>query len=91
MITIFNRKKLLTDTSAEEIRRVTELLKQHHIPYEIVTKRSQSPAEMSFHANIGSKLGNGDAKTASYCMGEITFIYHVYVRKSDYEKASGIV
>lgn len=91
MITLFNRKKLFTDVSLEEVSRVTEAFKKHGMQYEVVTKRSQTPLEMSFHANAGSRLGHGDSKTSDYCMGEISFVYHVYVRRQDYEAAKKLM
>ena len=91
MINLFNRKKLIADTSSEEVNRIISLLKSHNIHYEIITKRSQSPIEMSFHANIGNKLGNGDYKTTEYCLGKITFVYIIYVNKKDYLDALNII
>lgn len=42
MITFFNRKKLLTDTSSEEIANVREYLEINKIQYNLNTKRNSN-------------------------------------------------
>ena len=41
MITILNRKELMTDSSAEELARVKEALKAKDIEFEVKTMRSR--------------------------------------------------
>ena len=76
-------KKLVTDISAEEIRRATTVLEQNGIKYEIRTMRTRGL--------IGSALDAG-----SYAQGNIsmyrgapqpTFIYSVYVNRKSYAHA----
>lgn len=91
MVTILNRKKLLTDTSSIEIARVTTILKEHHISYDIVTKKSQSTFSNMAHASMSNTIGHGAAASYNDIVGEVFFIYHIYVRRKDYEKAKRIV
>jgi len=76
-------KRIAVDTSGEEIRRVTTILDQNKIKYEIRTKRTRG--------SVGSALDAG-----AYARGNIAMykgansppvVYIVYVRRSDYDKA----
>ena len=42
MVTIFNRKKLLVESSGQEIARINDLLKEKGIEFLNVTKRNSS-------------------------------------------------
>ena len=37
MITVFNREKLMADTSSQELDRVTDILRKNAISYDVVT------------------------------------------------------
>lgn len=91
MLTLFNRKKLLTDVSSEEIARVIEILKQNHLEYEIVSKRNQSTYAMHARAQHGIRAGFGDARVVSDCIGPVSFVYHIYVRGKDLAKAQNLI
>lgn len=90
MLTLFNRKKLLTDVSSEEIARVIEILKQNCLEYEVVSKRNQSTYAMQARARYGMRTGLGDARAVSHCIGPVSFVYHIYVRGKDLTKARNL-
>ncbi len=92
MVTIFNRKKLFSDTSAMELNRVTDILRNNRIQYDVVTKKSSSVFGMGIHASMSvNTVGYGAAASAKDFIGEITYIYLVYVRRRDLEKAKGLI
>ena len=53
MITIFNRRRLWLDASAEAAARVWSALEAAGIPYEVKTLRSHSTFGRKFHAGMG--------------------------------------
>ncbi len=90
MLTLLNRKKLLTDVSSEEIARVIEILKQNHLEYEVVSKRTQSTYAMHARAKHGMRAGFGEARVVSDCIGPVSFVYHIYVRGKDLARARNL-
>ena len=74
-VNVINRKKLLIDNSIEHITRQIESLKSAGISYELQTKLLRSPAGMSA------------PKTPSCNF----YVYTVYVRRKDYEKACALL
>ena len=42
MITVFNREKLMADTSSQELNRVTDILRKNEISYDVVTKKNMT-------------------------------------------------
>lgn len=84
MITIFNRRKLLVENSAQEAARVTELLKIHKIPYEIKTTRSQNIMNLMIGANMATGRGYGGINSITYC-------YSIYVQRKDYHAAGKLM
>jgi hypothetical protein len=86
MFTIF-MKKLAVDTSAEEIRRTTTILEQNRIKYEIRTTRTRG--------TIGSALDARSYANANLAMykgaSPPSFIYSVYVKHKDYERACTLI
>ena len=69
MITILNRKELMTDSSPEELARVKEALKAKDIEFEVRTLRSR--ANLAFSRDRQN----------------ISFVYRLYVRRCDYDRA----
>lgn len=45
MLFFLNRKKLLVDTSSMEVARVTDILRNNKVKYEVKTLRNQSSVE----------------------------------------------
>ncbi len=91
MVTLFNRKKLYEDYSSMEIARITELLKANNISYETRTKRNQSNFDMALHTSMTSSIGRGGVYTGGQAVGNLTFLYRVYVSRADYEKAKKLI
>jgi hypothetical protein len=77
------KKRIVVDISGEEIRRVTNLLDQHHITYELRTKRTRG--------SIGTALDSMAYARSNIAMYKGTstppVVYMVYVKRSDYAKA----
>lgn len=76
-------KKLVLDTSAEEIRRTTEILEQNNVHYEVRTTRTRG--------TIGSAIDAGTYARANLALykgaPQPAFIYTVYVDRKDYDRA----
>ena len=77
------KKRIAVDTSGEEIRRITNLLEDNNIKYEIRTKRARG--------SIGSAI---DART--YARSNLSMykgaqsppvVYMIWVKRNDYENA----
>ncbi len=86
MIALF-MKKLALDTSAEEIRRVTTLLEQNKVKYEIRTVRTRGSIGSSLDARSYANANLSMYKGAS----QPSFIYSVYVKPKEYERARKLI
>ena len=79
MITIFNRKELMTTYNMQEQARVRTILANQKIDYQVKTVNN---------------TGNGHARAYIGSAGqkmEHTYQYIIYVRKEDYDKAAQII
>lgn len=83
MITILNRKELMTDSSAEELARVKEALRARDIEFEVKTMRSRG--------TIGNAMDAASYARANLAFSRdrqsIDFVYRLYVRRCDYDAA----
>ena len=83
MITILNRKELMTDNSAEELARVKEALKAQGIEFEVKTILSRG--------TIGNAMDAASYARANLAFSRdrqnIDFVYRLYVRRRDYGTA----
>jgi hypothetical protein len=86
MFTLF-KKKLAIDTSAEEIRRTTTILEKNNIKYEIRTTRTRGVIGSAFDAQSYARGNIAMYKGAS----QPSFIYSVYVKAKDYDRARKLV
>lgn len=80
MITMFNRKEVLTTFSMGEFANARSILSEHHIPY--VTK--------TVNMSGGNRMGMGGHRATWGSIGEnldFSYQYYLYVHKKDYEKA----
>ena len=77
------KKKLVVDTSAEEIRRTTTILEQNKIPYELRTTRSRGSITSAIDARTYASANIAMYKGAS----QPTFVYTVYVKRKFYDRA----
>ena len=91
MITIFNRAKLFVDSNAEAAANVWSALKENKIEYDMRTKQNVSTLRknIQFKASIGAGSGYG-GMSASYFSDTPDYIYIIYVKKRDLEKAKKI-
>lgn len=87
MIFYFLMKKLVTDTSGEEIRRVTECLIKHNVKHVVRTVRPRG--------SIGTAMDSRSYAISNLAMykGASTpnYVYMVYVNRQDYENARDLV
>jgi hypothetical protein len=85
VINVFNRKKILTSPSMEDLGRVKQILGQGGIPYEVKTERARGAicTSMDVASYRQFNLPYKDGYTA-------TFVYYVYIRRRDYERAQGL-
>ena len=76
-------KRIAVDTSGNEIRRVTTVLEQNNIKYEVRTKRTTG--------SVGTALDAGAYARSNIAMykGADTppVVYMVYVKRKDYDHA----
>ena len=77
------KKKVATDTSGEEIKRITNILEQNNIHYEIRTIRSRGSLGSAIDARDYARINLSMYKGAS----RPSFVYSVYVRRKDYDRA----
>ncbi|HRX13555.1 MAG TPA: hypothetical protein P5087_00830 [Eubacteriales bacterium] len=83
MVTIFNRRLLVKDSSGIELTRITNMLKKEKIQYNIKTVISRGAVGRVLEA----KTYYGFNQPYS---SDQTYVYFLYVRKNDYEKAKHI-
>ena len=91
MITVFNRAKLFVDSNAEAAANGWSALKANKIEYDMRTKQNVSTLRknIQFRASIGAGSGYG-GMSASYFSDTPDYIYIIYVKKRDLEKAKKI-
>lgn len=83
MLTVFNRRELLTTFSMEEQNRVRDILARNHIDYRI--KTVNPGARATFGAS-------GRARTGSFGMNmDCAYQYSIYVHKKDYARAQSLI
>ena len=82
MMSLF-KKKLVTDTSGEEIRRVTTNLEKFRIKYEIRTARPRGLIGSALDAQTYARANLAIYKGAP----DPIFVYTVYVGRRDYQHA----
>jgi len=79
MVTIFNRKELMTTFDLNEQVRVRNILADYDIDYHIKTINRTSPSPLS---------AGSSNRTGSLVQNQkIVYEYKVYVKKEDYDKS----
>ncbi len=86
MITIFNRAELFVDVNQEAAAKVWSTLKANGIEYEMSTKQNVTTLEKNIHYSQGIHTGSGGIG-ASHFGDSPTYIYRIYVKKSDLARA----
>lgn len=83
MLTIFNRRELLTTFSMEEQNRVRDILSRNRIDYRIKT------VNPSARATFGS---SGRSRTGSFGIDmNCAYQYYIYVHAKDYARAQSLI
>ena len=83
MLTIFNRRELLTTFSMEEQSRVRDILSQNHIDYRV---KAVNPSARS------TLVASGRARTGSFGVDmNCAYQYSIYVHKNDYARAQSLI
>lgn len=83
MLTILNRRELLTTCSMEEQNRVRDILAQNHIDYRV---KAVNPSTRATFA------GSGRARTGSFGLDmDCAYRYYIYVHKKDYARAQSLI
>lgn len=80
-------KRLAVDTSTEGIKRISTILDQNSIKYEVRSERSRGTIGMGLDAAAYARANLAMYKGAS----EPTFIYSVYVNLKDYKRAKKLI
>jgi len=83
MITIFNRKELISTYELKKQVEVRDLLDQFKIPYSITVINRKSPS--IFEAGSRARTGTFGEKLS------LEYQYIIFVRKTDYEKAHAVL
>lgn len=89
MLTIFNQKKLASTDSMEETRCITDTLEKQNLEYYVKTLRAGGNAVISGYVDARTV-----AKVSLYTQTTNSsggYIYVIYVRKKDWQKASEIM
>lgn len=83
MITIFNRKMLISTYDMKKQEEIRNLLGQFKIPYSInvVNRKSPSP----FYTGSRARMGTFGENL------KLEYQYTIFVKKADYEKAYAII
>ena len=87
MITIFNRRRLMTDTNSGVLVQARDRLMAESIVSELHSIRSQSGRELQREAAVHARF-NLPAGTAS---GGTQFIYYLYVGRKDFARAKELL
>ena len=83
MLTIFNRRELLTTCSMEEQSRVRDCLARNGIDYRVKTVNPS--ARSAFGAS-------GRARTGSFGVNmDCAYQYYIYVHKKEYDRARSLL
>lgn len=89
MITIFNRSRLLADSSSETAAKVREALKAARIPYYMKTVQNHTGLGRAIHAGAGVGTYRGGMPASSFS-DQMSYVYFIYVRKKDLARAKEI-
>ena len=89
MITILNRKRLLADSDSEAAAKVKEALKAAKIPYDVRTVQNHTALGKAIHASVGVGTFRGGMPASSFS-DQCTYVYMIYVRRKDLERAREI-
>ena len=81
----FMRKRLFLDTNAMEFARIKAVLAQNGIRYEAKTTVGENVLTRNFNSAAAEHIKEPYSKVSTQ-----TYLYTIYVRSSDYEKAKAL-
>ena len=84
MLTIFNRRELLTTCSMKEQNRVRDILAQNGIDYRV---KAVNPSARSPFAGTSGRSRRGSLGINMDC----AYQYYIYVHKKDYARAQALL
>lgn len=83
MITLFNRKELISTYDMGEQSEIRDILAQNMIDYDIKTLNRKSPSPLA--AGSRARTGTFGEKL------DLEYEYTIYVKKDDYEEAAYLI
>ena len=86
MVTILNRARLLTDSSSEAIAKAKDALRAAGIQYFLKTVQNHTALGKAIHTRAGVGAYSGGMSASSFS-DPISYVYFLYVRTKDLEKA----
>ena len=86
MITILNRVRLFADSSSEAAAKVREKLKANGIPYDMRTVQNHTALGKALHSSYGVGAYRGGMPASSFS-DQISYVYMIYVRRKDVDRA----
>lgn len=81
----FLKKRLFLDTNAMEFARIKDILAQNGIKYEAKTTVSENVLARNFNSAAAVHIRQPYSSVSTQ-----TYLYAIYVRSSDYEKAKAL-
>lgn len=86
MVTILNRSKLLSDSSAETAAKAREALKAAGIQYYMKTVQNHTALGKAIHSGVGVGVYGGGMASSSFS-DQVSYVYFLYVRRKDLARA----
>ena len=80
------KKRIAVDTSGEEIKRITNVLGENNIKYEIRTKRSRGSIGTAIDSRTYARSNLSMYKEAQ----SPPVVYMIWVKRKDYERANDL-
>lgn len=86
MVTILNRTRLVVESSGEAAAKVKDALRAAGIQYYMKTVQNHTALGKAIHTRAGVGAYGGGMSASSFS-DQISYVYFLYVRKKDLEKA----
>ena len=86
MVTILNRARLIADSSSEAVAKAKDTLRAAGIQYFMKTVQNHTALGKAIHSGVGVGAYRGGMSASSFS-DQISYVYFLYVRKKDLEKA----
>ena len=86
MVTILNRARLIADSSSEAVAKAKDTLRAAGIQYFMKTVQNHTALGKAIHSGAGVGAYRGGMSASSFS-DQASYVYFLYVRKKDLEKA----